>query len=215
MIVASVLTGNRPNARIARVSPSSHTIFVERQSENKLVKVPDRSEVLPGEPIRISVHGTGKADLTQSHITLASGYTGQVSDSKTIRSNLAGNAWWDTTAPMDSGPVVITAAARHGSFWGGGKLHSASIGMTVAGDAPPPPRPTRQNTNQGFWAGGVGQFVSSPFRFAGRQAKSLITQLLIGLLVVGGIAIIGLIVVAKVFPKVMPQARVLKAVRNR
>jgi len=167
VIVASVLEGKR-----FRAVPSGHNVFVERHSDNKMVSIPSRGEVRPGEAIRISVHGTGKMSSRQSEISFVDGYTGRVYDTKQITSNLAGNAWWDTKAPAQSGPVVITAATRHGSgIFGGMDTHSATTSMTVAGDAPPPPRPSRANTQQGFWVGPIGQFISAPFRWVGRTAK--------------------------------------------
>jgi len=200
MIVASVLTGNRPNTRIARVSPASHQIAVQRQSEGQWVAIPTGYEVEPDEAIRVRVSGTGFSiepwNTAKNQISFMHGITGNMWREKTIKSSQRGNASWDTFAPRLPGPYTVTATTEHGFGWSKSS-HSSQVALNVSGDAPDAPRPT---TDGGFWDGRIGQFISTPFRAAGKAAKSAMTTLLLTALVVGGIVVIGLVVVAKVMP---------------
>tara|TARA_Y100000034_G_scaffold120738_1_gene164031 strand:+ start:503 stop:1135 length:633 start_codon:yes stop_codon:yes gene_type:complete len=210
MAVANVLPGSRLDRNIDLVSPASHEVIVERLSEGKLVSIPTGHEVQPGEKIRVSVHGLGRLlDFAKTEVSFVHGITGTVGKKKSVRGNAAGNAWWDTTAPSTPGPTTIMATAKHGFPFK--RNHGSIAVINVSGNAPAPPRPVEGS--RGGFVGRIISIATSPFRWAGRTAKSLLTKLLITLLIGGVIVTVALVVASKVLKTASPMALAAKLIR--
>lgn len=125
-----------------RNSPSAamgnHVVGVQRRSGSSFSDIVYRGLVSPNEPIRYTV---SQSDLFYGRIAertfTVRNASGEIVAQKNILTNIAGNGWWDTVAPVEPGTYSVEVVAPDFPFGS----HPASFEFTVSTSAPPPPSP--------------------------------------------------------------------------
>lgn len=128
-----------------------HALRLERWADT-WIDVPQKTPVRPGETVRYSVSGVGDILPVTFRVRDAAG---AIVYEEGVRSNLAGNAWVNTVAPITEGSYTLEATGPRWGWWGAWPTNTLVYEYSVSRQATQPTPTPKPPT---WWEGITGEF---------------------------------------------------------